>query len=327
MHNHRQVCTIRGVIQTPPPTYIPYQSGVLHVLPGLHRLGHDFGNGRADEVLFQVDSAFPVHRFAKCQSRQRGLAMFYQTRDFDSATRSAVARLILDRLLIEHAEYFSMRDETLVCHLTGDVLPLDANLELVGQPLVYTDTLDALAMNVCEDLCVIRINPRQDWLAAAHLMQPNGWSPADKIGRSFYEIHRPIPAIDKINAKARQHSEMMVSAATGLVRFVWGFRFDDRLDHLPEDDARNPPVRDADHLYIRVERQTIVGMPKAEASLFVIRTLLTPVHHLNGEQCLALISCIDSMSPEQRVYKGIDGVEGSIKARLREQHRDSTSRG
>jgi dimethylamine monooxygenase subunit A len=288
-------------------------------MPGLHRLGHGFGNGRADEHLFQLDSAFAVHRAAKVRNRNRRLSMFYQTRDFDLPTRQAIARLIIDRLLLEHAGHFSMLDHQLVCHLTGDVLPLDAKLNLIGSPLGYIDTLDALAMNVCEDLCVTCIDPHNDWLAAAHLMQPNGWSPAEKIGKSFFQIHRPVPGIEKINAKARQHAEMMVSSNKGLVRFVWGFRFDDRLDHHPDDDHANPPARDPEKLHVRVERQTIVGLPESRASLFVIRTQLTPVQKLNAEQCGALIGCIDTMSPEQRVYKGIDGVEELLRAKLLEQ--------
>jgi hypothetical protein len=98
----------------------------------------------------------------------------------------------------------------------------------------------------------------------------------------------------------------MIGAADGLVRFAWGVTFDDELNHHP-DRARAPFDPAKPCAFVRVERQTIWGMPHLDAALFTIRTYLYDVATLarDAELRQALLSALRSMSAESRVYKGL----------------------
>lgn len=110
------------------------------------------------------------------------------------------------------------------------------------------------------------------------------------------------------------------------VRFAWGLATDTRLNHHPQ-----PPVGvisasewqgrvfnpDQPQLYLRTERQLILGLPEVGALLFTIRTYFENIGNLEDERKDQLRLAIESMDEATLLYKGIGRSRDDILGWLR----------
>lgn len=168
----------------------------------------------------------------------------------------------------------------------------------------YPDKLDEpynfcnLAIQIQEDLAIHRISDDSDWLAATHICYPSGWSPEEKIGKNFNEIHEPIPGMNLSNSRKLIEASIYHGPYE---RFVWGLIYEDELNYHPsiqrkQFDPENP------FFLLKVERQIMAGLPEQKAMLFVLRQFLIPESEVDKT---ALHKAITGMTPEQRAYKNI----------------------
>jgi hypothetical protein len=305
--------------------YFPIEKGVYEVAPGLKSLGTPMGNGAADSKMFQLDENFPIYRANKLAGRQERLSKYFVTHDYSADVSTAVNRFLVRRLCEESPEWFSWQERqdggVLVCGLTNEAIELDSSYELksVHGP-AYACALDALCSQFQEDLAICSKRADGfDWLSALHLFSPSHWAAEDKIGKTFFQVHAPIPGIEKINRSAAALVDAMIYKGP-YVRFVWGFGTDDRLNHHPH----APPGWDAAEwkgrsfrpeavaegkspFILRYERQVIHGLPEVSAAVFTIR-----VYFMGGEEIRRnprerelLRSGLLSMNEESRGYKGV----------------------
>lgn len=302
----------------PQNTYFPLARGRYEISPGLRRLGTDFGQGQSDHHVFQFDDRFGAYRKVKLSGHREASARYYALHDFNPELMAAVAGFIVTRLCQDSPDWFSCTQSRhgcrLECRLSGEVLRFDSDFvlqETRGASVEYRDVFDALAMQLQEDLAVIRIDEKgRDVVCALHLSFPNFWSATDKIGRDFVAIHEPVPGMDAINRRAPQLVDAMIHKGP-FVRFAWGITTDDRLNHHPEKGASLPAGRTFDPerpaLYLRVERQVMTGLPEHQAALFTIRTYLYEVADIIRDPARrhALLSALRSMSPDTLTYKGL----------------------
>ncbi|HIK08476.1 MAG TPA: DUF3445 domain-containing protein [Trichormus sp. M33_DOE_039] len=330
-----------------PACYFPLMNGRYEVKPGMMAFGSCFGNGEADQQVFQIDKNFADYRQAKLLARAERLSKYYQTYNYSqtvagamgyappflrNAPRTAIARLIVERLTQEHPQYFNYQKSTantfiFYSRLTNEKLYLDADWQLQrveGSAVspAYASTLDALAAQIQEDITVICCGKDgHNWLSAIHLCYPNHWSAEEKIGKDFATIHTPVAGIEKINRRADAIVNTMIYRQP-MVRFAWGLSTDIRLNHHPEPppgllvsqwqgrsfDPQNP------QLYLRIERQVIWGLPEYETALFTIRTYFRDCNFLKQDSRLRVKLCaaIESMSPESLIYKGLADSKASI---------------
>jgi hypothetical protein len=313
-----------------PARYFPITRGLYEVVPGLKRLGSDFGNGAMDHRVFQLDADFPRFRQNKLNCRREPIEKYLQQSDVSPQADRALVEWLIHRLTTEYPHVFTLDGNRIHCRHTDETITLNENQELVhhqsNAAVQYRSALDALANQVAEDICLTRLEGFRNWLAAAHVCSPGHWSPQEKIGRSFTDIHRPIPGIEKINEKSGHFVELMIHRGP-FVRFAWGFGTDDRLNHHPE-----PPVGvDPDQwrgrvfdpqepsFFLRVERQVIWGLPAVNAAAFVIRVSHIPGDQIrsNPDQREQLIAALKSMTPEAQRYKGVAGSVDAILKWLR----------
>lgn len=152
-----------------------------------------------------------------------------------------------------------------------------------------------IAKEADEDFLIHRISGDRDWLSSAHVCFASHWRPEDKIGKSFEQIHEPVP----MNLK---NSRKLIETAcrSGIFeRFVWSVVHDDRYNFHPrlpysKFDPSNPKV------LVKVERQVTVAFPEHDFCLFVLRQYL-----LNDFDRSALANSIENMKPEEKKYKGL----------------------
>jgi dimethylamine monooxygenase subunit A len=306
--------------------YFPLANGRYEVKPGLFALGTDFGNGQADQQVFQFDQNFADYQSVKLRDRAERLEKYYQTCHYCDHLATAIARLILDRLSQEHPEYFHLQNLegkfVLNCILTGEILHFDKALRLLHHTPVnppYASALDALAAQIQEDVVVICRANERDWLSAIHLCAPNYWSAEQKIGKTFAEIHAPVVGMERINQRSSAIVNILISHGAW-VRFAWGLTTDTRLNHHP---TPPPHIAQADwqgrcfdpinpRLYLRIERQVIWGLPNLDAALFTIRTYFRNCQTLDLEMREKLGMAIASMNPQSLAYKGLSESQQAI---------------
>jgi dimethylamine monooxygenase subunit A len=307
------------------PDYFPPAVGRYEVKPGLVRFGKPLGGGKADEHVFQLDATFPCFREAKLAARRERLNKYFLTERFDRRIERVVSNFIVDRLVKEHPQHFKLDRATFECALTGERLRFDAEFNLLGADAPesveppYKSALDALAMQVQEDLAVVSTGADGGhWLSALHVCVPNHWAPAEKIGRAFPTIHEPVAGMEQMNRQGDQLVRIMIGAADGLVRFAWGITWDDELNHHPDPapGSRRSTGFDAEHprAFLRVERQTIWGFPNVGATLFTIRPYLYDVARIrrNADRRDNLSSAVRSMSADSLAYKGLTGSRDAL---------------
>ena len=133
-------------------------------------------------------------------------------------------------------------------------------------PLDRPHTLDGLAMQIQEDLAIVRARGR-DWVAAVHACFPSGWRPEEKVGQPFAALHRVVPGMKLDNSA--QIVEAMIRSGP-FERYAWGVQFEPRMDGHPSH-PKAPFDPTAPRIFVKVERQVTIGFPEHDAALFLMR--------------------------------------------------------
>ncbi|MDX2229651.1 MAG: DUF3445 domain-containing protein [Leptolyngbyaceae cyanobacterium bins.349] len=314
-------------------TYFPLASGRYEVKPGLHRFGTDFGNGEADQQVFQLDENFAYYHDLKQLARQEQLSKYLQTCEYADSVATAIAQFIIHRLLQEHPQYFELAMQangmvSLFNHLTQEKLVFNSayQLQSVHAPMhtpapPYRCSLDALANQIQEDVTVVRRQGDRHWMSAIHLCFPNHWAAEAKIGQPFATVHQPVAGMESMNRRGDAIVHTMITHKPA-VRFAWGLSTDTRLNHHPHPPIGIDPARwhgrkfdlTAPRLYLRVERQVVWGFPGVDAALFTIRTSFRDCRSLKQDEGLRsnLCAALRSMSAAALAYKGLTHSQPEI---------------
>jgi hypothetical protein len=167
-----------------------------------------------------------------------------------------------------------------------------------------TPALMQAANLVQDDLAIMR-RENNDWrLVAAAICFPSTWILREKFDRTLAEIHAPVPGFagDMESRVARIFDNLRSGAP--VERFNWSIYDNDALHHpLPSTTA-------SDAAFIRVERQTLLKIPRSGDILFTIRVLIDPIAafraHPDGTSLArALRAQLLAMTPAQLAYKGM----------------------
>lgn len=307
--------------------YYPFMSGRFEVTAGLRPFGTDFGNAELDQKLLQIDKEFQRYRDNKLKCREENIHKYCCLHNFNPKKQKVFGAFLTQKMCDEWPDFFQLsttRSGSIVlnCELTEEQLHFSPDWELLHSTesqIRYINTFDALCSQLQEDIALLSLEKSggitKNYLSAVHLCAAGHWSPEDKIGKDFFAIHAPVPHVEKINERAQQFAEMMVTKGP-FVRFVWGFATDLRLNHHPVAPEGIDPKQwhgrsfldpTQDKLYVRVERQVTWGLPEINSGLFSIRVSYLEGEEIrkNTEQKTKLIESIQSMSPETKVYKGL----------------------
>lgn len=295
-----------------PAKYFPPASGVYQVAPGLRPFPTDFGNDVQDRLVFQIDREWSKYRANKLACREERFTKYFVQAPGRPEALDRANEIIRATLQQEHAEHFEQTSDELWCKLSQ---------QRIGLKQPARELFAALSEQVQEDLVIFERRPdRTSFLSLAHICAPGFWSPEEKVGRNFTEIHEPVPHAETMN----KYSDALVDGAIRkgpLTRFTWGFVVDDRLNHHPEpppgvakSEWDGPRFSPSKPFWIRIERQVLLGMPEVDAFLFSIRThFLTAEEVLaKPEQVRALRAAVASMSPESLTYKSLSGTRDEL---------------
>ncbi len=294
-------------------------SGKYTTLPGLKVL--DKEQSEWDRKIFQIDDQYDRYLQNKKSCREEGIQKYYKESNLLEKTIHLVNQFMLDHLTQEYPEIFELNNQQLINKRTSEKIDLNS----VSSSGSYLSVFDALCSQVQEDLAVFQLTDTGEYLSAIHLCSPNFWSPGDKIGKPFDQIHLPVADMEQTLKHYPAMLKSVVEKTGPFTRFAWGVGTDNRLNHHPE-----PPVGMAtedwqgrklstenDPLFLRVERQNLIGFPEVNAFLFTIRTYFYEVEHLDSEEKKQLGKAIQSMSSAALAYKGLDDLLPILRTKLK----------
>ena len=158
------------------------------------------------------------------------------------------------------------------------------------------------------------------WLAVC---LPSHWSPADKVGRHFAEVHAPV-ADNQVLVTASAHLARLVTGTDRWERFVWTVTPQSHLDSHPQ---RVPKPGwadgdDADALaraaFFRTEHQTFIPLPEQRQAIFTIHVEVQPlqVALVQPAHARRLHDALASMSANVLAYRGLAPARGRLLAWL-----------
>jgi dimethylamine monooxygenase subunit A len=304
--------------------YLPFLDGRYVVTPGLTATAK--ADAR-DQFVFQLDDQYAGFMDNKMNCREENVHKYYVEERFNERAKVAVNQFFVNRLVKEYPGVFTFTFEEGQFNLFNkqkkEKLTWTEEWISCGQTH-WGSLFEALCHQVQEDVAICQIEGERDWLAAIHLSAPNHWDPADKIGKPFGAVHGPVPGMEKLN---QSYSKMLHTAVHKgpFFRFAWGIATDTRLNHHPQAPAgidqafwlgRQVAVASAEDICVRVERQTISGLPESNAFFFTIRTYFYPINSLSVEEKSALMMAVESMSAESLTYKGLAGGVDNLRACL-----------
>ncbi|BDP41381.1 hypothetical protein DAETH_13500 [Deinococcus aetherius] len=308
--------------------YRPFLTGQYTVSAGLYRLGAQpvpWAEGEPVEThTFALDREYPRFMASKAAAHRRALHEYMGEAALTPELREAALSFVARTLAEGSGGVMTWDGRTFTNRALGWAAVLDprwggveglrrfdAPLAPLVADVTPVNALDFLGLNVPEDLAVVARHPEGgDWVAALHVLSPQHWDPREKLGRDFVAVHGPVAGSGPMNATAPRLMDAVITRGP-FVRFAWGVAMSDRLDHHPA--APQGPDRaqgtrfDPDGAFLRVERQTLTGFPRAHGALFTIRPYVYSLRDVVADpvHACALAAALRTMTPEQVVYKGL----------------------
>ena len=277
------------------PRHTPYDIGRFHFSLGIRELDP------ADWI--EVDDRYSEHLAEKRRLlAERPGEVFDGLPDSVAAQRECLEHL-LDHLARHHVGLVEADGATVRAVRTGDAYNRAA---FADRPL------DLAGRLVQEDLCLMA--PAGDtWrLVAASLCFPSRWRLADKLGRRMAAIHAPVPGFNEKLARPVDRFFSRVTPGQAYARLNWSV-IDDPALFQPTGHGRtglNPAIT-ADNagamVWLRIERQTFVALPRSGALVFGIKTVVDPLASVARRPGLAvaLRATLEGMPDDMRRYKSM----------------------
>ena len=157
-------------------------------------------------------------------------------------------------------------------------------------------------------------------LCGGCLCAPSSWRLDEKLGQPIEFIHAPVPGLNlHIGAAIHKFLSALKPGAASL-RHNWGLSRSPELNQHPD---RTLPLLDAkvsaEEVWLRVEHQALVALPKSGGILFGIRVVNHPLNEIKANQLAAdrLRRALETMPEEMARYKNLAAARGRILDLLR----------
>jgi dimethylamine monooxygenase subunit A len=150
---------------------------------------------------------------------------------------------------------------------------------------------------------------------------PSSWRLADKIGKPIEFIHEPVPTLNSSIGPAIHKFLAGLKPGSASLRHNWGLARSPELNHHPD---RDLPRLDAgvgvDEVWLRVEHQALVALPRSGGILFGIRVVNHPLADVNADRLarVRLRRALESMPDAIAVYKGLGASRASLLHAMRD---------
>ncbi|MFD2934138.1 heme-dependent oxidative N-demethylase family protein [Spirosoma flavum] len=266
--------------------------------------------------LVEVDEHYQAEIALKRQLLTELPGYYYQTLPGHETAQWEVLETVLQNLVRFAPDQFILHQAGNRWHWINQLLTEEQVFTFGDAATLPLDPLDWVGRQVQEDL--ILLTGTEAALVAGQLCFGNGWCLDEKVGLPFWQIHAPIIPIVEPMMQAAQKLMERLPVGRPVLRINWSVKVTDQLDmtsrHTPALDQlladRLPyltPETIGEHIYIRIERQTLTRMPQSGAILFGIHTHQNLLAHEATDQARAdRMAKVFSTTPRTMIdYKGM----------------------
>jgi hypothetical protein len=188
-----------------------------------------------------------------------------------------------------------------------------------AEPGADTTSLDLLGRSWEPDFVILdRAAPHQ--VRGGCVCFPSGWSLREKIGKSLFLTHAPVPGLNDDLGANISRLLSRIDVGQFFQRTNWGLTGAVELDQHPR--HKIPAIAadtDPQRVYLRIEWQVLTAI-SAAALLFGIRVFHVPVEEMKSSPELAsrLARNLETMPDAVAQYKRLDQCRGWLVKYLRE---------
>jgi dimethylamine monooxygenase subunit A len=286
--------------------YFPFEQDSYAMTLGVRAL-------RPDEPLIEVDEAHYRDELAlKASLLATHPGAHFQARPGTEPLQWETLAVLLPLMARHHPRHFALTVDGERWHWRNHLLGTEATFTLGEAPSLPRAPLDWLGLQVQEDLLLLDGRREGLSLVAGQLCFPSMWSLDEKLGRSLFDIHAPVPGLNKQLGPSTLNLLERLKPGRSVTRSNWALTVTDRMDlapwTLPEWQhlfqgltAENAGER----CFLRLERQTLTLLPDTGAILFTIHTYRAPVatEVVDPARRRRLASVLRTVPPDTRAYK------------------------
>jgi dimethylamine monooxygenase subunit A len=187
------------------------------------------------------------------------------------------------------------------------------------EPGADTTSIDNLGRSWEPDFVILdRVTPHQ--IRGGCVCFPSGWSLQEKIGKSLFLTHAPVPGLnDDLGANISKLLSR-IEAGQFFQRTNWGLTGAAELDQHPRHKIPAiAPEADPQRVYLRIEWQVLTAI-SAAALLFGIRVFHVPIEEVKSSSELGsrLARNLETMPDAVAQYKRLDQCRGWLVKYLRQ---------
>lgn len=272
--------------------YFPIEEGDFKLTMGLKPL--------SDNSWIEVDANYTRETTLRRSLLQDQRAAVFATTKAAAASEADVYQRVLKNLKKHHPN-----------------IPIE-------KPLPDTNDLVKAASLVQEDLVIMQETSEGFTLSAAAVCFPSAWDLAKKVGRNMRHIHAPVPGVNEVIGNSIDLFFKNMKPTKKVQRFNWGLY--DRENLFQPNWWRQEQPRKiltantlGDHLFFRVERQTLQRLTDSRDTLFTIRIFNTPLVEVaeDPDRAARLYHHLKTMPDDFKTYKSITRYEDLILEYLR----------
>ena len=288
----------------PHPTPLPAERLYLPFEPGPFRMAMAL-QACAPDDLVEIDERYPAEMAERRELLATRHADVFAAEPGSGAARAEVLEVLVALVLRRYPDWFARHGAILRNQLTGEAWDVEK---------VPCDPLELAGRLVQEDLCLIDGIGPSPVLNAAILCAPSRWRLREKIGRTLAGVHGPVPLYaDQLSTAV---DRFMGALRPGKLaeRFNWSVVDDGGLfqlggKHRTERDPSITAANAAQRLFLRVERQTLIRLPRSGSVLFAIR-----VHSYPLRRVLAVPGAASGLDAAVRALPEVVGRYKSLPA-------------
>jgi hypothetical protein len=150
---------------------------------------------------------------------------------------------------------------------------------------------------------------------------PTGWALDEKLGLTLDEIHGVVPGLNPTLGSSINTFLARLRPGVAFHRDNWGITSSKELNQHPSRGIRPPVLPIAlDQLWLRVEHQVMMSLPRTKGVVFGIRIALHGFDTLLQDQAVVrgLVRALATMPAEMIRYKRIDAIQEALLQELRQ---------
>lgn len=264
------------------PLYFPdpAQDTVLRL--GLHPLP------MSDWLTVDADfGTFYQHKKSLGDSKPENV---FQALPSSVAATKEFSEFLLTHLLSQHSANYLLEGQRLIFS------PAEIEFDITARDLWNS------SLWIQEDICLMEELNGEYILSAASLCSPTDWYLEEKIGQSVDRIHDPVPGYEVELGKRVNRLLKGLKSNKPVMRYNWS------VQHNNELYWRDDSAAEEDGLFWRVERQTLLRLPKTGAIVFGIRIFIHSFETMNkhSEFKSTLDAILQRLSKDTLSYKSLN---------------------